>query len=260
MAIGDFNQNGSNNGNNNNGKLFENTYYSRQKIKNATSKLNLNISFRSGLMIFEISEFNGSSYNSLQAIHLSPTKATILASEIRNFKNYLESGHIVALRAFGVNAGMNEKISFIGFHVTPDKIIKMTIGKMNGSTGEIIEQCTMDLNNDYHFSLEWNNIEDNDVEKCYINSLEIDQIEQICSDFGRHMNGAIAYSVADLTKFDTARVLKKMDPIYDKLGIERRTNNGYNGAKGSSFLDSRNSTSNHMSYDSIEDQIGYDED
>ena len=44
MAIGDTNTNNSNQG-----KLYENTYYPRIRIRNAESKLSLNTSFRSGL-------------------------------------------------------------------------------------------------------------------------------------------------------------------------------------------------------------------
>jgi hypothetical protein len=64
------------------------------------------------------------------------------------------------------------------------------------------------------------------------------------------MNGAIAYSFADLTRYDNARILGKLDPIYDKLGIERRSyNNRGNGSNN--FLNNTQSTSK-----SIDDILG----
>lgn len=258
MAIGD---NGGNNETSN--KLYENTYYSRLRVKNPESDLSLGVSFRSGLLILEIKQLkDGFKYDTIEAIYLSQTKAKILADQIAKFKKAVADGTIKPGEAYGVNAGMNEKISYIGFHVAEDmKTMQVTIGKMNGSTGAIIESETVTFNHDYHFALEWDNIETMEVSKAYYDNLEIDQIEQLCIDFGRYMNGAIGYAVADAMRFDQARILKKMDPIYDKLGIERRSygNNNGNRQMGSSFLDSRNSSSNHTSFDNIEDQL-YDED
>ena len=79
---------------NNNNRIFENTYYSRLRFRNDQFKTNLGISFRSGLMIMEISrlqEGNGFKYDPVESIYLSPTKARILAGELLRFKEYLKS-------------------------------------------------------------------------------------------------------------------------------------------------------------------------
>lgn len=250
MAIGDTN----NNGTSNTGKLYENTYYSRLRIKNSESKLALTPSFRSGLLIFDISEQkDGFKYDSLITIYLSPTKARILSNEILKFKEYLKSDNIIPGKAFGVNAGMNDKVSYIGFHANEDKTPLVTIGKIDGS-GNIIEQVTIELNVNYHFALEWDNINTMDVAKSYDNDIELDQLYELAYDFGRHMSGASAYSTIDLGRFDQARILKKMDPIYDKLGIERRNNsNSGNYNRGNSFLEnSKSVNSNHMDFDNMD--------
>ena len=245
MAIGD------NTNNSNNGKLFENTYYSRIRIKNSDSKLTLTPSFRSGLLILEISELKeGFKYEPLIAIHLSPTKAKLFAKEIEKFRNYLETETIVSERAFGVNAGMNDKISFIAIHSDIERNIYITIGKFD-SEGNITESETLKFNKDYHFSLEWDNLQKMEVSKVYDNGIELEQLYELCKDFGRNMNGANAYAQLDLGRFDTARILKKMDPIYDKLGIERRTM-GTNGASRNNFLNSAKVSSNHTSFDEME--------
>lgn len=250
MAIGD-----NSNSSNNNGKLYENTYYSRLKFKSSENKLSLTPYFRSGLLVLELSELKeGFKYDAVINIFLSPTKAKLFAAEIKKFKEYYLAGNIIPGKAFGVNAGMNDKVSFIGIHADTNKNIFVTIGKFDGN-GTIIENCTTSLNVDYHFALEWENIEQNDVSKAYNDMLELDQLTELCEDFGRHMNGTIAYSVADLTRFDTARVLKKMDPIFDKLGIERKTySNGSSSNRGNSFLENSGRTSsNHTSFDNVDE-------
>lgn len=256
MAIGDYSNNTSTNSNGgNNGKLFEQTYYSRLKIRNIDNKLTLSVNFRSGLMIIDVSEQkDGFKYESLGTIHLSPTKAALFANEIAKFKNYYLHETIVPGKAFGVNAGMNEKVSYIGIHADNSRNILLTVGKIDGS-GNILEQVTIPMNKEYHYSLEWDNISEMDLAKVYDDMIELDQLHNTLHDFGRYMNGALAYSVADLTRYDNARILGKMDPIYDKLGIERKTSNNSfgNSRSGNSFLDnSRSVISNHTSFDSIE--------
>lgn len=250
MAIGD---NGTNNNNSN--KLYESTYYSRLKFKN--DKLSLSVSFRSGLLILEINELKDDfKYESMETIYLSPTKALLLSEEIKKFKEYLATGDIIPGKAFGVNAGMNDKISFIGIHANENKIPMITIGKFD-SNGQITEQATINLNVDYHYALEWNDINTMDVSKCYYDNAELDQLITLLEDFSRYMNGAIGYSVADTSRFDYNRMYKKLDPIYDKLGIERKTSNsnGSYSRSTNSFLDNAGRTSNHTTFDGIEDMI-----
>lgn len=250
MAIGDNNTNNQN-------KLYENTYYSRLRFKNAESKLSLAVSFKSGLLILEISELKeGFKYEPVISIYLSPTKAKLFAEEIIKFKEYLNSGSIVEGKAFGVNAGMGDKVSFIGLHADSNKNIFATIGKIN-SEGKIIDSREFGFNKQYHFSLEWENIKNMDVAKSYNDTLEIDQLYELCYDFGRQMSGAAGYAAIDLGRFDTARILKKMDPIYDKLGIERKTysSNTYTN-RTNNFLDNAQSvSSNHMSIEDMEDLL-----
>jgi hypothetical protein len=217
--------------------------------------LALSISFRSGLLILEISEIKeGFKYDSLENIYLSPTKARILATEVEKFKEYLKEGNIDPNKAFGVNAGMNEKVSYIGFHASSVNNINITIGKID-SNGQILEQATIALNTDYHYGLEWDNIESMDLSKDYYDYIELDQLHDLFVDFSRSMSGAYGYSAIDLGKYDLGRVLSKMDPIYDKLGIERR-NNGTNSSYGrpNNFLEnSGRVNSNHTTVDDILD-------
>lgn len=259
MAIGDY---GNNNGGNNNStnKTFDPTYYSRMRFKNAESGMSLGFSFRSGLMIIDMSVLqnqNGFKYDTLESIYISPTKAKLFAEEIKKFKEYLNEGNIIPGKAFGINAGMGEKVSYIGIHADESKIIYITIGKINGN-GEILESATMSLNKEYHFALEWNDIQTMDLTKAYNDDVELNQIIDVMEDFSRYMSGALAYSVADLTRYDYNRMMKKLDPIFDKLGIERRSEGGNNysgGSRTNNFLDNANRTSTSTSIDDIDNML-----
>lgn len=248
MAIGDDRNNNSNG----NGKLYENTYYSRLRAKTSDGKLALGYSFRSGLLIISIAEQkDGFRYEDLEAIHLSPTKATILAEQLKTFKREMEAGNLVPGKAYGVNAGMGEKVTYIGAHIDDEAKVLITIGKFD-SNGQIVEQATTNFNKEYHYGLEWNNIESMDLSKVYYDNLELDQLIVLAEDFGRAMSGAYAYSNADLTRYDNARILGKMDPIYDKLGIERRSSSGNGGNRGTNnFLNNAGTSSNHTNLDDI---------
>ena len=258
MGIGYRENNG--NGNNNNGKLFENTYYSRLRIKNYDDGRMLNVYFRSGLMYLEMSKY-GDNYKVEPIINIcfSPMKAYLLVEEIKKFMEYRKGDNIDPNVAFGVNTGMGEKVSYIGFHTrSEDKAIMATIGKINGE-GTILECETFLFNVKGNYSLEWDDIKSMKLQKSYDEDAEIRQLMFCLSDFARSINGASAYAVADLTRYDHSRILKKLDPIYDKLGIERRNTGSGNSNYGGSnnFLNnaSESTSSNHTSYESIEDML-----
>ena len=71
-------------------------------------------------------------------------------------------------------------------------------------------------------------------------------------DFARSMSGAYAYSVADLTRYDLGAIKSKMDPIYDKLGIERRSPGNRNYGENNFLTNAKASTSTSTSFDDIE--------
>ena len=238
MAIGDNNNSGNNN------KPYENTYYSRIRFKNGDRQVNIN--FHSGLMQLEvgsISQTDGFKFNSEGSVYLSANKAQLLSNQILEFLKYRNEDKIDPLKAFGVNTGMGEKVSFIGFSTDKDKNIFMTIGKFDGS-GIITEKTRFQFASDYHYSLEWNNIEENDIIKVYDNLIEIQMLQQALVDFAKSMFGATAYGVVDMARWDIHRMNRRMDQVFDKLGIERQVYNGGNRNFGSNnFLSGASSTS-----------------
>ena len=243
-----------------NSRRSEYSYYPRLRFRKDQARTSLSFEFRSGLLQFKILRLNSDGFSwdndhPEGIIYLSPTKATLLANEIKKFKEYLATEKkIDPNKAFGVNGGMGEKISYIAFHADADKHIMIDIGKFDGN-GKIIESATTELNHDYHYSLEWSNLSEMDVTRIFDNNIELNQIFYLVEDFGRYMNGAIGYATADLTRYDIGRVLGKMDPIYDKLGIERATKgNGFRARSNNNFL-SNTGTSETKSYDSIQEML-----
>lgn len=260
MAIGDF---GGNSNENNTRKYYDNSYYPRTRIKKDGGDSALSFEYKSGLLQVKILNVasNGFSLDTEHPkaiIYLSPTKATLLAQQIRQFKEYLnETKKIDPNKAYGVNGGMGEKISFIAFHADEDRNISVTIGKFDGN-GKIIESADTMLNKDYHYALEWNNLKEMDVTRVFNNDIELNQLLYMFEDFGRYMNGAAAYAQADLTKFDFTRISNKLDPIYEKLGIERMTrNNNFKPRQDNNFLNNTGK-SESKSYDELQDMFGDD--
>lgn len=233
MAIGENNFNsGSEEGatGNRSGRNGDYTYYSPIKFNRAERDKSFSVEFQGGLLRFKLTSTNmmGQWQREPDAIiSISPTKATLLASELMKMKKYIADGKIDG-RSFGINGGMNEKISFIAFTPTEDGKITITIGKFDGN-GNIVERADSTLNYDYHYALEWKNLDKMDMEKVYYNILELDQIIALMTDFGRYMNGAAGYATQYIARYNDARFHTRLDQIFDALGIERiqgRYNNG----------------------------------
>ena len=262
MAIGDGNYGGSGSYNNHNGegsnnnRLYENAYYSRYNIRNDDKQLN--IWFRSGLLVFEIDDIDQTTYKRtpLENIYLSPAKAYMFVNEIKNFKNYRAGDDIKENVAFGITGGMKEKVSYMGLHTNENKDIFVTIGKFD-ENGQIVESATMQLNKDYNYSIQWDNIEEMKLNRVFDNDMELNMIHYAVADFARNMSGSAAYSHADLTRYDNARILGKMNPIYDALGIDRKSYGGFNNNnRGSNdFLSNSNTTSKSTSIDEVTDLL-----
>lgn len=258
MAIGSY-DNGSSNTSYQSNKAFEPTYYSRLRFKNGNKQINVN--YHSGLMVLEtgsVDQNNGFKFNQEAVVYLSPFKAAMLADKIQVLFSYMESAKkIDPKKAFGVNTGMGEKVSFIGFSTDDDRHIFVTIGKFDNN-GSIIERAKFQFSYDYNYSLEWDDIEANSLNKVYDNMLEIKTLQTMLVDFSRGMSGASAYGVADIARYDMSRFNKRIDQMFDKLGIERAQYNGGNRNYGGSnnFLDGASSTSKSSSYEDIEDLLG----
>lgn len=249
MAIGDGNFTNSNNSN----KIYEPTYYSRFRLSR-NNDMGISISYRSGLMIVEINKAeDGFKTTPLETIYLSPLKAKMLAEELRKFVEYKSGNKIDPKKAFGVNAGMNEKVTFIGFSSDSSKNVYCTIGKFDGS-GVIVESAKYTFAREYNYSLEWNDIEANDLQKIYNDEVELNLLIQAFDDFSRSATGALGYGTLDLNRYEMNKIDKRIDQVFDKLGIERRSYNGGGNRGSNNFL--TNASSKPTTLEDVEDLLG----
>lgn len=257
MALGDLRNNNNSSGNGKS-KFYENTYYSRLSFNNSDD-LRLGFSFKSGMIVAEIAKKKeGFQYEALVSCFITPTKAKILFEQMQNFKSQIDSNIYKDGSAFGINSGMGEVSSVFLIHMF-DKVPAITIGKIN-SDGNYVQKVTFKFNTNYHYGI---NLTDFDsmatCSKEFYNNTEFDQIMEFLSAFSNSMNGAIAYSVLDLGRYDFRGLSNKLNPIYDKLGIERMSSNG-GGNSDNNFFSGSNGGMNRgksstTSIDSIMDDL-----
>lgn len=249
MAIGNFNNGSSNSSYQNNSsgnRVYDPTYYSRLRLRgNGDENKSLTIQYRSGLMIVEINIIdvsNGYKPTPISTIYISGMKANILAIVIDEFKAYKKTGNTTPGKAFGITTGSGDKISYIGFSTSDGEDTIITIGKFDDN-GKIMESNTMTLAKEYNYSVEWENIESNDLVKVWRDEMDLDVFQRAVSDFGRSYSGALGYGTLDLNRYEQARDRRSMDQVFDRLGIERRSANSgnYNGGSNN-FLNNASSS------------------
>lgn len=222
MALGDLRSNNNSNSGKSN-KLYENTYYSRLSFKNSDG-LRLGFSFKSGMIIAEIAkEKEGFQYEALVSCYITPTKAMIMHDQILLFEDAVANKKYSANYGYGINAGIGEVSSVFIIHQF-DNVPAITIGKVN-SDGNYLQKVTFKFNTDYHYGVDFTDYDSmSTCSKHYFNNVELEQIKSLLLEFSTKMNGAAAYSALDLGRYDIRGLYNKLNPIYDKLGIERQNN------------------------------------
>ena len=259
MALGDGNGFGGNNGGDSN-KLYEKTYYSRISIRDYTRNTgrSLNISYRSGMMIIAIDEPKQGSFEKepVVDVFLTTTKAKLFLKAIEAYE--AENKHSDK-GAYGVATGMGDVQRAIMIHSGVDGTPAITIGKFDGGTGNWIKQETYEFNTEeYAQFITWKDKTDNgSTSLTNVPNVEFDFLKQALTNFVANADGAIAYSVADMTRYDYRGILNKMNPIYNKLGIEIGYNGGGNNNNRGSFFGNNNAsgrtfgTTEHKSLDDL---------
>lgn len=260
MGLGDAgNYNSSNSGNGQRRGLYEQTYYSRTRFKNNDSGLQLGFQYRSGMLVVDISKAKTGGdfgYDSVASIFITHTKAHILLNRIEEFEKYIADGGKDPEVGFCINAGMGEKVTVLILHVTKDGGRAILIGKIDGE-GNMSDSADFEFKKDWQYAIKYNNISSKKFEREFLDDIEWNEFCETIQEFAKASNGAIGYTVADITRFDTQRILNKMNPIYEKLGIETgfNRNNNYGSNKNNFFSNMDNGgnqgTSNHKSMDDV---------
>ena len=259
MALGDLRNSGTKSNSN---KMYENTYYSRVNLKGGSDGLRLGFSFRSGMIVVDISkEKEGFQFETLASCFLTPVKALTMYNQIQEFKNAVSSKSYKAGTAYGVNTGIGDVSTVLLIHQV-DGDDAVTIGKVN-SDGQYVEKFTYKFAKGYHYGITLSNIDNmSTTKKEFFDDIELVQFEQAIKSFAENSSGALGYTVIDLARYDYRGLSNKLNPIYDKLGIERQTpstrnseNNFFSGSNGGF----NRGTSNSTSLDNVMEDLPYEE-
>lgn len=242
-------------GNENGGrKVYDQNYFSRFSVTDQESKLRLGFRFSSGMLVPGISKLKDATtfeYETLDEIFITPTKANILLAMIDKYENDGKTAEGV-----GITSGLKETVSAIV--VSDDSII---IGKVK-SNGEWASKSEVKFNRSYHYGIAWSDVAKNKFDQQFTDDIDYEMFKQLLKSFAQNMPGAIAYSVADLTRFDTSRAAGRLKPIYDKLGIEWGGNGGGSRGSGNNFFNNstrgETGTADHKDIDDVIDELPFD--
>ena len=214
------------------------------------------------MLVVDISqEKEGFQFETLASCYLTPTKAMLMYNQIQEFKNQVASKSYKEGTAFGVNTGMGDISTVLLLHQV-DGNNALTIGKVN-SDGNYVAKFTYKFSKAYHYGIMLSNIESmSSVKKEFYDDIEFNQFEQTIKSFADSINGSVGYSVLDLGRYDFRGLSNKLNPIYDKLGIERQQaprqsdNNFFSGSNGGF----NRGTSTNTSLDDVMSDLPMEED
>lgn len=264
-------------GNDNQKRIYD--YYSRLKIKDAENESNgleLVFNYKNGMLVPVIQRMRNTGeieYDTLAEINITQTKAAVLINSIdvvitewNNWKADGAKGEF-PYKAAGVMSGMKEIVSIISFDfdATTGEWVSVNIGKVDGS-GNYLEKHTINFRKEYHYGIIWTDAEANQFEMNFVNDVDFRMFMDVLHAFKTSMGGGAAYAILDMARYDKRRILNKMDPIYDKLGIERLGTGANNNYSGNNYYSSgttrsgnslgRSSFSNYMN-DAEDDELPF---
>lgn len=236
MALGDTNFN------NNNNKRTEDSYYSRLVISNPNGKF-LKFKFWAGKLAMSIAVVDSSqqkfAYKDTAIAFFNPMKAKILAEELKKF--IADPEH----KPVGVVIGSGDPNTCVTFMYDNNDII-VDICKVDAN-GNKSGEDVFTFQKDYHYSVTYKDFKKLDFSKNYFNTLEIEAIINLLDSFFTSSNGATAYSVMDMSRFNYGRIKSNTEAIMDKLGIQRAS------SKGPGFFANGQSSDNGASSNTADD-------
>lgn len=226
MALGSNYQSGNNQNNN---SMWEASYYSRLRIKNPEENLALTFTFWKGTLkvsIIEAGSAQEGRNNELAYIHLSPTKARILAEGVERIIANNESRDV-----FGVDTGAGETRGFIAVGRDTGKPF-LFIAKVNAG-GKYDSSQRFDFNVDYNYLLKVHDVANLKCQKEYMNNVELQQFVDLLNDYARFASGALGASFYDIGRYESSKLSNMVRKIAEKTGaIDSKYNNGGNGNNG----------------------------
>ena len=221
---------------------FENNYFSRAKFNNYEAKRMISFCFWKGYLKIVMNEiiesYSGVEYKERTYIHLSPNKAYLLKEQLEKFL-YLPKEES-KIQCVGVDTGINSLKNFIAIGYTENKDdLSLTIGKLDTTSGNITEKYSYTFNQNYHYGIQWSDLDKMKFDSVYNDRLELENLLIILDEYVKSMTGAMAYSVLDLGRFDYTRLNNKTDAIIQHLGIDYKSSkqqfSGNSGTSNSYF-------------------------
>lgn len=224
MALGDTN--------NNQNRTYSPSYYSKWGIKQQDGNLRMVASYGTGLLKISVQQHGeGYKFDPLADITLSPTKARIFAEEVQRFMNDFYSEDGWSGTSYGVDTGFKDvRPVIIATAINGNPYI--VIGKVNPD-GSFDSRVDYAINQEYHYGLEWSNLDKMEVNRSYYSRTELEQIRDLCNEYAASAFGATAASTLEMMKWDYS-ITRNVDAIAEKLGVERRTRN--DSSTGNSYF------------------------
>ena len=221
MALGNNNYQNRNQQN----QQTEPSYYSRIRITNPTDNIGLNFTFWKGLLKVSIVESGNAQEgrsNELAYIHLSPTKARLMAQCVDKILSDEKSSDI-----YGINTGIGEINGFMA--ISRDMGNPYLIIAKVGQNGYESSQ-RFNFNHDYDYFLQVSDLENLKYKKEYNNSIELKTFRDLLEDYARAASGAYGAAYYDIGRYETAKNSNMVRKIAEKVGVELYNgNNNYNG-------------------------------
>lgn len=224
MALGDTNVNQN--------RTYSPNYYSKWSIKQKDGKLRMVASYGSGLLKISVQQQGeGYRYDPLADITLSPTKARIFADQVQTFINDFYSEDGWSGKSYGVDTGFKDvRPVIIATAINGNPYI--VVGKVSPD-GSFESRVDYSINQEYHYGLEWSNLDNMEVDRNFYNITELEQIRDLCNEYAASAFGATAASTLEMAKWDYS-ITRNVDAIAEKLGVERRTRN--DSSTGNSYF------------------------
>ncbi len=230
--------------NNQNKQNFDPTAISRMKFVEdgdpEVAKLELGFKYWKDKLEVYTQIWNGSKYDELSRIYLSPLKAATLSVNIKNFLN--SENRFTNPMSNGVQTGIGETRGLIylcnaadSTEKTPKRVLVIASVNKNGE---------MESKNEFHFrvqqGLTFKGSDLNTFKNVDFPDLEVDVFTDILDSFVSACAGANAFYTMDMNRFNNTVINNKLNSIMDKLGIERKGNYSKT-TPGSSYFDNNKS-------------------
>lgn len=139
----------------------------------------------------------------------------------------------------------------------------LIIRKIDQNTGQINSTYIYEFRKGYHYGIDNFDSTTSNFDKVFYDDIELKELLHILEDYSRAASKAYASFVVDELKYNDNRINTKLGLMAEKLGVEFKGSNDYNGGGGSSYFDKessssstsysqRNNSSRQISMDDIE--------